>query len=112
MLFGKRSEFCRSLTPVGRILELEGYYDWCCAPVYDGAGKVHVLFSRWPEKQGFLNGWLTHSEIAHAVADSPESPFTVTGTVLKGRGPGRKVEDACVFKAGGRYPLGQAADRI
>lgn len=32
-----------------------------------------------------MNGWLTNSEITHAVADSPESEFTVTGTVLKGR---------------------------
>ena len=107
MLLGKRSAFCRGLTPVGRILQLEGYYVWCCAPVYDGAGKVHVLFSRWPEERGFLNGWLTHSEIPHAVADSAESPFTVTGTVFQGRGPGYwdgvTVHNPAVYRIDRRY---------
>jgi hypothetical protein len=31
-------------------------------------------------------GWLTHSEIAHAVADRPEGPFHHLETVLKGSG--------------------------
>ena len=27
------SDFCKSLTPVGRILETEDYYVWCVAPI-------------------------------------------------------------------------------
>ena len=107
MLFGKRSDFCKSLKPIGRILQLPDYYVWCCSPVYDSEGKVHVLFSRWKKETGFLNGWLTNSEIAHAVADSPESEFTVTGTVLKGRGDNHwdavTIHNPAVYFINGKY---------
>ena len=45
----KISDFCKRLLPVGRILESEGYYVWCCTPIYGEDGKVHVFYSRWPD---------------------------------------------------------------
>jgi hypothetical protein len=78
------SDFSASLKPVGRILEVEGYYVWCCAPMYDEKGRTHVFYSRWEEKYG-MGGWISHSEIAHAVADSPEGPYTDMGVVLAPR---------------------------
>lgn len=78
------SEFSRHLKPVGRILESEGYYVWCCAPIYGEDGKVHVFYSRWPEKYK-MGGWIHKSEIAHAVADKPEGPYTYVETVLAPR---------------------------
>ncbi|MFR9165442.1 MAG: glycoside hydrolase family protein [Dysgonomonas sp.] len=78
------SDFSKSLKPVGRILESEGYYVWCCAPIYGEDGKVHVFYSRWPEKYG-MGGWIHKSEIAHAVADKPEGPYTYVSTVLAPR---------------------------
>ncbi len=78
------SSFCNSLQPVGRILESEGFYVWCCAPVYGEDGKVHVFYSRWHE-QYKMGGWLHKCEIAHAVADTPEGPYTYVGTVISPR---------------------------
>ena len=78
------SDFCKKLKPVGRILEMEGYYVWCNTPIYGPDGKVHVFFSRWHDKYK-MGGWIHKCEIAHAVADSPESPFEFVSTVLAPR---------------------------
>jgi hypothetical protein len=72
------------LKPVGRILEVEGYYVWCCAPIYDEKGRVHVFYSRWSDKYG-MGGWINHSEIAHAVAENPEGTYVDMGVVLAPR---------------------------
>jgi len=80
----KISDFCRRLIPIGRILETKGYYVWGTSPVKAPDGKVHVFYSRWNADRG-MGGWLNASEIAHAVADSPESPFEYTETVLTPR---------------------------
>ncbi|MDR0414604.1 MAG: hypothetical protein LBH84_04220 [Prevotellaceae bacterium] len=81
---GSVSDFSRSLKPVGRILEKEGYYVWCCAPIYDEKGRVHVFYSRWEARYG-MGGWINHSEIAHAMADKPEGTYTDMGVVLAPR---------------------------
>jgi hypothetical protein len=78
------SDFSKKLKPVGRALEEEGYYVWCNTPIYGKDGKVHVFYSRWPEKYG-MSGWIHKCEIAHAVADSPESEFKHVETILKPR---------------------------
>ncbi len=75
------SEFAKHLKPVGRILEEEGYYVWCNSPIYADDGNVHVFYSRWLEKYG-MGGWIHASEIAHAIAESPESDFKHIETVL------------------------------
>lgn len=84
VLKAKESDFAKRLKPVGRILEEEGYYVWCNSPIYGEDGKVHVFYSRWPEKFG-MGGWIHKSEIAHAIADSPESHFKHTDVVLAPR---------------------------
>lgn len=80
----KISEFSKKLKPVGRILETENYYVWCCAPIFGEDGKVHVFYSRWPAKYG-MGGWIHKCEIAHAVADNPEGPYTYVSTALSPR---------------------------
>ena len=80
----KISDFSKQLKPIGRILETKGYYVWCCAPIFDNEGKVHIFYSRWPEEYG-MGGWIHKSEIAHAVADSPEGPYTFVETVIAPR---------------------------
>lgn len=82
--YGSISDFCKGLKPIGRILETSGYYVWGCSPVYDSDGQVHVFYSRWPEKY-CMGGWIHKSEIAHAVADSPEGDFRHVETVLDAR---------------------------
>ncbi|WP_460761495.1 glycoside hydrolase family protein [Niabella terrae] len=81
----RADDFLQRLRPVGRILELEGYYVWCNAPIFGPDGKVHVFFSRWKAAKK-MSGWIRGSEIAHAVADQPEGPYQVLGTVLEPRG--------------------------
>ena len=104
----KFSAFSKRLRPIGRILELEGYYVWCNAPIEGPDGKTHVFFSRWSAKKG-MGGWINASEIAHAVADAPEGPYTVVGTVLAPRGAGSWDATTChnphIKKVGDRYAL-------
>ncbi len=78
------SGFAKKLKPLGRILESPEYYVWCCAPIYDPEGQVHVFYSRWPKKYG-MGGWIGHSEIAHAVAAKPEGPYVFKEVVLAPR---------------------------
>lgn len=79
------SDFASRLRPVGRKLETEGYYVWGTSPIYDREGRVHVFYSRWLASYG-MGGWIHQSEIAHAVADTPESDFQFVSTVLAPRG--------------------------
>ncbi len=81
------SEFSKRLKPLGRILEMEGYYVWGCSPVLDSNGKFHVFFSRWDSSKG-MGGWISCSEIAHAVADKAEGPYSEITIILAPRGEG------------------------
>jgi hypothetical protein len=105
--FMNESSFAKRLRPVGRALELEDYYVWCNSPIEGDDGKIHVFFSRWIKKKG-MGGWINGSEIAHAVSDSPESPFEVIGTVLAPR-PGYFDATTChnpsIKKVDGKYCL-------
>jgi beta-xylosidase len=104
----KFSAFSKRLRPIGRILELEGCYVWCNAPVDGPDGRTHLFFSRWPASLR-MSGWINASEIAHAVADVPEGPYTVLGTVLAPREPGHWDATTChnphIRKIGDRYAL-------
>lgn len=81
------SDFSKRLKPLGRILELEGYYVWGTSPIIAPDGRIHVFFSRWDSKKG-MGGWINSSEIAHAVADSPEGSYYDIETILAPRGEG------------------------
>lgn len=48
-------------------------------------GKYHMYYSRWPKKLG-MSAWVTNSEIAHAVSDSPFGPFVFQDIALPFRG--------------------------
>jgi hypothetical protein len=105
---GQLSSLSRRLRPLGRILELEGYYVWCQAPIFGPDGKTHVFFSRWRAEKK-MGGWINCSEIAHAVADNPAGPYDVVGTVLAPRGPGFWDATTChnphIQKIGDSYAL-------
>lgn len=102
----KESWYCKSLASEGKfILEDPNYRVWGCAPIYDDEGKVHVYFSRWK----ISGDWLKNSEIAHAVADHPEGPYKVLGTILKGRGTGywdaHSIHNPSIYRVGKKYVL-------
>jgi len=75
----KESSFCKSLVPGKYILEaIDGWWNWCMAPIYDEDGKLHVFMSSIPNS----GRWNTDSKIVHFVADSPEGPYTFVDTTF------------------------------
>jgi hypothetical protein len=70
--------------PAHAILEQEGYYVWGGSVVRYG-GQYHMYYSRWPLDSGF-SAWVTHSEIAHAVADDATGPYRFVDVALPARG--------------------------
>jgi hypothetical protein len=106
-VFSDESPFAKRLQPVGRALEMEGYYVWCNSPIEGDDGKIHVFFSRWDAKKG-MSGWINGCEIAHAVADMPEGPYQFVETVLAPR-PGNWDATTChnplIKKVDGKYCL-------
>ena len=69
------------------LFKTEGYYNWGASIVKGKDGRYHMFYARWKKDFTFL-GWLTHSEIAHAVSKTPYGPWKYKNTVLIGRGKG------------------------
>lgn len=84
------------------------YYIWCGTMVRGDDGKCHLFYSRWPRRLGHY-AWVTHSEVAHAVADSPLGAFRHVGVALPARGPafwdGLCTHNPTVRRFGGKYYL-------
>ena len=103
-----RAPFSKHLKPIGRALESPDWYVWGNSPIYGSDGKVHLFYSRWPASKK-MDGWLNGSEIAHAVAKTPESPFEYVETILAPRGPGHWDATTChsphIHYVDGRYCL-------
>jgi len=108
------SAFAKSLQPVGRILQLEGWYVWGTSAIDGPEGDVHLYSARWPAETG-MGGWSTVSEIIHSVGDCPEGPFEVTDVALQGRGgdfwDGAMVHNPTIHKVGSTYCLIHIANR-
>ena len=51
------------------IIEEEDYNVWGTNILKGKDGKYHAIYSRWLKSRGH-HGWVTHSEIAHAISDS------------------------------------------
>ncbi|GAF05675.1 glycoside hydrolase family protein [Saccharicrinis fermentans] len=63
------------------------YYNWGGSIIKDNEGLYHLFYSRWKRENTFA-GWLTSSEIAHAVSYHATGPWEYKETVLRGRGNG------------------------
>ena len=61
------------------------YNIWCGSAIRGDDGKYHIFYSRWPRKLGHL-AWVTHSEVAHAVSDTPFGPWKHHDVALPARG--------------------------
>jgi hypothetical protein len=79
-------DFSKLLQPVPKqaVLKKDGYYVWGGSVVKDKKGKYHMYYSRWKKEYGF-DAWVTHSEIAHAVADEASGPFKFKDIALPAR---------------------------
>ena len=77
------------LKPVAEenVFRTEGYFNWGASIIKGDDGKYHMFYARWKKEYTFL-GWLTHSEVAHAVSKNPDGPWKYKETVLTGRGKG------------------------
>jgi hypothetical protein len=97
------------------IIADEEYFVWGLTAMRWSDGKIHAYYSRWPKRIGF-RGWQTHSEIVHAVADSPAGPFQTTGVVLSSRNPegwdSINAHNPSVCVADGRIYLFYVGNRI
>jgi len=61
-------------------------YIWCGTLVKSHIDqKYHLFYSRWPRQYG-MAAWVTKSEVAHAVSDSPFGPFKFRDVALPERG--------------------------
>ncbi len=67
---------------VGPAIADPDWYNWGISPIVGEDGKVHMIESRWPAKDG-MEGWTEpNAQIVHYVADRPEGPFRYVGTIL------------------------------
>lgn len=80
---------------------------WGGSVVKGEDGLYHMLYSRWPKNIGWE--WVTYSEIAHAVSDSPFGPFKHKDVALADRGAeywdGLCTHNPTVYNFGGKYYL-------
>lgn len=93
--------------PLTAKFESETQSIWGGSLVKGDDGLYHMFYSRWPKKLGWA--WVTHSEIAHAVAHSPFGPFVHEDVALSVRGPefwdGLCTHNPTVHKFGEKYYL-------
>jgi len=66
------------------VFKSETWSIWGGSLVKGSDGLYHMLYSRWPKAPGWI--WVSHSEIAHAVAESPFGPFRHVDVALPPRG--------------------------
>ncbi len=66
------------------VLVSPDHYCWGMAVIKWTDGKYHGYYARWDKKYGSA-GWMTHCEIAHAVADQPQGPFKTLGVAITNR---------------------------
>lgn len=81
---------------------------WCGSMVEGNDGKFHLFYSRWP-RQTRHEGWISHSEIAHAVADNPNGPYVYSDVSLPAtdsqRWDGAMTHNPYIQKYDGKYYL-------
>lgn len=94
------------------VLRDPDWFIWGGGVVKTPDGLYHLLFARWPRREGF-NAWVSHSEIAHATSPDPLGPWTVTGPVFERR-PGfwdaDNVHNPLVLEFDGKYYLYYSGD--
>lgn len=109
-----------ALCPIPRraIFEDSTYFIWGASPIKGDDGRYHLYYSRWHKKFGF-SAWVTHSEIAHAVADDLFGPYKFSDVSLPERGDnfwdGHTTHNPTIHKFGNKYYLyymGNRGNRI
>jgi hypothetical protein len=80
---------------------------WGGSVVKGEDGLYHMLYSRWPKAPGWV--WVSHSEIAYAVSESPYGPYEFRNVALPVRGAeywdGLCTHNPTIHKFNGKYYL-------
>ncbi|MGQ1788106.1 MULTISPECIES: family 43 glycosylhydrolase [unclassified Saccharicrinis] len=96
------------------IIEEEDYNVWGTNIIKGNDGKYHAIYSRWLKSRGH-HGWVTHSEIAHAVSDKLTGPYTFKNVILPARGrdfwDGDCTHNPHVMEYKGKYYLYHMGNR-
>ncbi len=71
--------------PARSYFEDDDFYIWGASVVLTPNGVCHMIYARWARSLGH-HAWVTHSELAHAVASNPLGPYTHQGVALFERG--------------------------
>lgn len=67
--------------PRNHVLQDSAWHIWCGSMIRGYDGKYHLYYSRWPRSTRH-EAWITHSQIAYAVADRPEGPYRFVNVPL------------------------------
>lgn len=108
---GNEYNIAAMVQPVPKSNQLidEGYYTWCGSYIKGDDGKYHVFYSRWKLEYGFVPGWVSHSEIAHAVSDNIDGPYVFKDVVLGARDreywDGTTAHNPYIIEKDGKYYL-------
>jgi len=85
-----------------------GYFVWCGTMVQSDGGKYHLYYSRWKAELG-MEAWVTSSEVAHAIGDSPFGPFQFHDVALPPRDKslwdGMVTHNPTILHSGKKYYL-------
>lgn len=102
-------DFNELLLPTSESLKFrdEGFFVWC-STMFRHGDAFYMIYSRWEKEHGFI-GWVTHSEVCLARADSLLGEFRFVRQLF-GREPGsdgswRVVHNPTVITHGGRHWL-------
>ena len=84
------------------------YETWGGSMIRTDDGTCHLFYSRWPCETGH-NGWVSRSEIAHAIADHPLGPYEFRDISLPPRGQdhwdGMMTHNPTIHRFGNQYFL-------
>ncbi|QYY34383.1 glycoside hydrolase family protein [Ruficoccus sp. ZRK36] len=61
---------------------IPGYWVWCGSAILGEDNRYHLFASRWSKEYPMFAGYTLHSEIVHAVSDTPSGPYTFVDKVL------------------------------
>ena len=88
--------------------QMDGYWIWGSSVIKGNDGKYHMFADFWESDLGFET-WVTNTEIAHAVSDTPEGPYIFSDMALTRREPsyfdGCSVFNPSVLEYEGMYYL-------
>lgn len=107
---GEDVDFSRWLQPVpaGAVFEDPAWCIWCGSAIRGDDGNYHLFYSRWPSRLGH-KAWVTHSEIARAVAKNPAGPYRHVEVVLPARGEkfwdGSCTHNPTILRVGKKFCL-------